>query len=104
MKHKNIVSIIKVDGTTYIDNRDSEAYAICLECEGHITYGMTSCPDKKWGCCVAHWGFGCKDCKTVYHIKFDAPTTVSMEKFKVLEKIGVGFINPNGLSKLKIDQ
>ncbi len=104
MNHKKIVSISKIENVKYIDNHDSETYAICLECNERITYGMTSCPDQRWGCCVAHWGFGCKNCKTVYHIKFDSPTTVNMEKFKILEEVGVGFINTNGLSKLKINQ
>lgn len=95
-----IISIIKVNNVKFKDDRDNDHIANCFECNGSIIHGMISCPDQRWGCCVAHWGYGCKNCKTVYDVKFDVPISDGIIKFKVKEKIGVGVININAVKKL----
>jgi len=95
-----IISIIKRDGIKFTDTRDNEHIANCFECNGSIIHGMISCPDQRCGCCVAHWGYGCQNCKTVYNLKFDVPVSDEIIKFKVKEEIGVGVININAVKKL----
>lgn len=76
-------------------------YTECPECNGNIIYGSISCPDQKQGCCVAHYGYCCEDCKSVFDIKAEYnQTNTDLQTFE--EKIGIGIINSKAINKLGI--
>lgn len=79
-------------------------YCKCPDCNGNIVYGMVSCPDDKDGCCVAHYNYGCEDCKTVFNITFekDQYDDLSAPKMEFREEIGLAIINPRGLKNLTV--
>ncbi len=101
-----IISIKKIDNLKYRDHQLYPGiYTSCPDCNGDIVYGMTSCPDGREGCCVAHYGFGCLSCKTVYDVKYELPDDgMPKEPFRVFEEIGIGIINTRGLKRLDINK
>ena len=73
---KDIMKTIKIiNKTNQIYNNHQThpgIYCKCPDCDGGIIiYGMVSCPDAREGCCVAHYGFSCKNCKSVFNIIFE---------------------------------
>lgn len=101
-----IISIKKIDNLKYCDHQLYPGiYTSCPDCNGDIVYGMISCPDGRELCCVAHYGFRCLSCKTVYDVKYELPDDgMPKEPFRVFEEIGIGIINTRGLKRLDINK
>lgn len=102
---KTIASIKKTN-QTYLDHPSNHnIYCECTECGGDVIHGMVSCPDGRETCCVCHWGYACKICKSVFDVTFEkdeldlAPRT----PLKVHEEIGQAIVNIRGVANGKKD-
>ena len=102
---KTVKTIQKTD-QTYSDHQLYPGiYCKCPECiDGDVIYGMVSCPDGREGCCVAHYGYGCKACKSVFDATFekDEYDLIPSKPLIISEEIGIAIVNPRGLRNLTI--
>lgn len=103
---KTIISIVKTKQKYHDHQYYPGIYCKCPACkDGDVVYGSVSCPDEREGCCVAHWGYGCKDCKAVFNAEFEKDgTEVPFKDLKFTEEIGIAIINPRGLKNLIISK
>lgn len=97
---KTILTINKTN-QKYLNNSMNLASYTCPDCGGNIDYGDVSCPDEMYGCLVAHYGYGCKGCKTVFNISFekDECDEIPNSSFVISEEIGIAIISPELLKK-----
>ena len=80
-------------------------YCKCPECKsGDVVYGMVSCPDDRYGCCVAHYGYGCQNCKAVFEATFEKDEYDAIQSGPVIisEEIGIAIVNPRGIARMTI--
>ena len=68
-------------------------YCKCPDCNGDVIYGAVSCSDEREGCCVAHYNYGCRNCKSVFDIIFEDESKIIPEKFIISQEIGICIFN-----------
>lgn len=73
-----------------------------VSCEHRWERKMIPCPDGIVGCLVAHYG-DFEDDRYCPECGYDIEKDFTGKPFTITEKIGMAVINPNGLSKLKLD-
>lgn len=100
--NRKIISTSKIDNVKYLDHQQHAGiYCSCPDCNGDLVYGMVSCPDERSGCLVAHYGFGCRSCKSVFKIEFEKSNDDDQKQiFSTSEEIGVAYISTNAIKKL----
>lgn len=109
-KIKRLLSISEITSQTYrghanfyLDENTPIVYGQCLSCNADIHRGGVSCPDGREGCCVAHYGYGCSECKKVFDMDFEYEPSEGPElPLRITEKIGIAVINPRGISRMTI--
>lgn len=106
-KIKKLIGIHKIDKVKYtkypyvMETEDKpRIFCKCPECGGDIVYGSISCPDGREDCLVAHWGYGCVKCCSVFNIEAEYEKPENEKPIVFMEKIGIGIVNPRGINKL----